>query len=175
MNAILRLVMVSFLAISLNITVQAQQHSTVIKTQAMDMAKALLKKDYSTFSKYLYPGITQYVGGRDKFIRQMDSVNSIASKFGAEIKRVLIGNPGEVVKYNKELQALLPQTTEMKTGFGSLAMETTLVAISQDGGKNWYFVDTSVINVKELKKSLPNLSPELVIPPAKPPKFTPNQ
>ena len=163
------------LAVVISVSAYAQQYNTVIKTQAMEMAKALLKKDYTSFSKYMHPGVAAYAGGRNKLIQQMDSVNAIASKFGAEIKRVLIGNPGEVVKYNNELQALLPQTTEMKTGFGSLALETTLVAISQDGGKNWFFVDTSVFNVRDLKKSLPNLSPELVIPPAKSPKFTPNQ
>jgi hypothetical protein len=63
----------------------------------------------------------------------------------------------------------------MKTSFGNLALETTLIAISSDGGKNWYFIDTSVYNVNDLKKAMPDLSPDLVIPPAKPPKFTPAQ
>jgi hypothetical protein len=157
------------------VTSFAQNHATVIKTQAMDMAKALLKKDYVTFSKYMHPKVTAYAGGKTKLIQQMDTANAVAAKFGAEIKRVLIGNPGTIVTYNKELQAVLPQTTEMKTGFGNLSLETTLVAISEDGGKNWYFVDTSIFNIKDLKKSLPNLSPELIIPPAKSPKFTPNQ
>jgi hypothetical protein len=171
----LRILVFAILLVAVAATSQAQQYNTIIKTQAMDMAKALLKKDYTAFSKYMHPGVAEYAGGRNKLIQQLDSANAIATKFGAEIKRVLIGNPGEVVKHNKELQALLPQTTELKTGFGSLALETTLVAISQDGGKNWYFIDTSIFNVKELKKSLPNLSPQLVIPPAKSPKFTPNQ
>lgn len=152
-----------------------QNYGTAIKSQAMDLAKALLKKDYPTVSKYMHPGVTAYAGGRTKFIQQMDTINAVATKFGAEIKKVMIGNPAEVIKYNKELQTTLPQTTEMKTGFGSLALESTLVAISQDGGKNWYFIDTAIFNVKDLKKSLPNLSPDLVIPPAKSPKFTPNQ
>ena len=175
MNRIIRFALLSMLTALITLSSHAQNYSTVIKTQAMDMAKALVKKDYNSFSKYLHPGLTAYAGGRTKLIQQMDTANAVAAKFGAEVKRVLIGNPGEVVKYNKELQATLPQTTEMKTGFGNLTLETTLVAISQDEGKNWYFVDTSIFNVKDLKKSMPNLSPALVIPPAKPPKFTPNQ
>ena len=175
MNRIIRFSLFMLLAAFITVSASAQNYGTVIKTQAMDMARALLKKDYTTFSKYMHPGIAEYAGGRNKLIQQMDTANAVAAKFGAEIKRVVIGNPGEVVKYNNELQAILPQTTEMKTGFGNLALETTLVAISQDGGKNWYFVDTSIFNVKDLKKSLPNLSPELIIPPAKSPKFTPTQ
>ena len=141
----------------------------------MDMGKALLKKNYNTFAKYMHPQVTQAAGGSGKLIQQMDTANAVAAKFGAEIKKVLIGNPSAVVKFNKELQATLPQYTEMKTNFGCLTLESTLVAISLDNGKNWYFIDTSVFNINDLKKSLPNLSPDLVIPPTKPPKFAPAQ
>jgi hypothetical protein len=153
----------------------SQNMNTVIKTQAMDMAKALIRKDYNTFAKYMHPQVTQAAGGSGKLIQQLDTANAVAAKFGAEVKKVLIGNPSAVINYNKELQATLPQYTEMKTNFGSLTLESTLVAISSDSGKHWYFIDTSVFGINELKKSLPNLSPELVIPPSKPPKFTPAQ
>jgi hypothetical protein len=167
------LITLAFTAITINTF--SQNQSSIIKTQAMDMARALLRKDYSTFSKYMHPRVAEMAGGRNKIIEKMDSANSMATKFGAEIKKILIGNPGDVLKFNGELQAALPQTTELKTNFGSLSLETTLIAISTDKGKSWYFIDTSVYNVKDVKKSLPNLSPDLVIPPTKPPKFTPNQ
>lgn len=63
----------------------------------------------------------------------------------------------------------------MASGFGNVTFETTLIAISPDEGKHWYFVDTSVYNVKDVKKAVPDLSPQLVIPPAKPPKIIPNK
>jgi hypothetical protein len=63
----------------------------------------------------------------------------------------------------------------MQTVFGKIELETSLIAISNDGGKNWTFIDTSIYNVKDVKASLPHLSPDLDIPPAKQPKFTPNQ
>ncbi|MEJ7735916.1 MAG: hypothetical protein WKF97_00705 [Chitinophagaceae bacterium] len=153
----------------------AQNQNSIIKTQAMEMAKALLKKDFPTFSKFMHPHVITMAGGRDKMLERMDTMNAVAKQFGAEIKKVLIGNPGPIIKYKKEFQVTLPQTTEMKTGFGNLTLETTLIAISKDRGKSWYFIDTSVYNVEDLKKALPELSPSLVIPPAKPPKFTPNQ
>lgn len=141
----------------------------------MDMAKALLKKDFQAFTKYMHPKVIEMAGGKDKAIQRMDTINNIATQFGAEITKILIGTPGTVINYKKEMQVTLPQTTEMKTGFGSLSLETTLIGISKDGGKNWLFIDTSVYNVKDLQKNMPELSPALVIPPAKPPKFTPNQ
>jgi hypothetical protein len=153
----------------------SQNQNSIIKAQAMDMAKALLRKDFPTFTKYMHPKVMEMAGGKNKALERMDTMNAVAAQFGAEIKSILIGNPGNVVNYKKELQVTLPQTTEMKTNFGNLALETTLIGVSKDGGKNWYFIDTSVYNVNDLKKAMPDLSPELVIPPAKPPKFTPAQ
>lgn len=152
-----------------------QNQNSIIKTQAMEMAKALLKKDFPTLTKFMHPNIIQIAGGQQRMIERMDTINAVAKQFGAEIKRIMIGNPGPIVKYKKELQVVLPQTTEMKTSFGNLAVETSLIAISTDGGKNWYFIDTSVYKLQDVKKAMPNLSPDLVVPPAKPPKFTPNQ
>lgn len=154
---------------------QAQNHASTIKAQAMYMVRALVKKDFPAFTKYMHPKLIEMAGGKEQLIQRMDTANKVAKQFGAEIKKILIGDPGPIIKYKDELQATLPQTSEMKTGFGNLTLETTLIAISIDNGKNWYFIDTSIYNVKEVKKSLPNLSPDLVIPPMKQPKFTPHQ
>jgi len=163
------------LLLSCSALLYAQNQSAVIKTQAMDMARALLKKDYVTFTRYMHPAILKKAGGQEKLIEKMDTINARSKEFGAEIKKVVIGNPGPLISYKKELQCVLPQTTEMQTVFGKLELETTLIAISNDGGKNWTFIDTSIYNIKDVKTSLPDLSPDLVIPPGKQPKFTPNQ
>ena len=92
-------------------------------------------------------------------------------QFGAEIKRVTIGNPGKIINFNHQLQAIVPQTTEMKFMASTITLESTLIAISDDKGKHWYFVDTSIYRGDKIKSSLPNLSPELQIPPMKPPKI----
>ena len=152
----------------------AQNHSTTIKIQAMEMAKSLLKKDFTTFAKYMHPKVIEMAGGKEKLLQRMDTANSAMTQFGAEIKKILIGHPAAVVNYKNELQTTLPQTTELQTGFGNVTLETTIIAISTNGGKNWYFIDTSIYNVKEVKKSLPNISPDLVIPRPKEPKFVPN-
>ena len=43
-------------------------------------------------------------------------------------------------------------------------MGSTLIAISNDKGENWYFVDTTGKDIKALQKLLPNLSDDLKIP-----------
>ncbi len=153
------------------INTRAQGLETAIKIQAMDMAKAVLAKDVNKIIQYMPPSLIEKAGGKDKLMIARDTVNKYMKQFGAEIKKVTIGNPGKIINYKKQLQALVPQTTELKFMASTITLETTLIAISEDNGQHWYFVDTSIYHADKLKNSLPNLSPELAIPPMKPPKI----
>jgi hypothetical protein len=53
--------------------------------------------------------------------------------------------------------------------------ETSMIVISMDKGKNWYFIDTNVYKADKLKTILPGISPKLNIPPQKKPKLVPNK
>jgi hypothetical protein len=56
---------------------------------------------------------------------------------------------------------------------GELTAETYMIAISDDKGKIWRFIDTNVYKADKLKNIMPDLSPKLVIPPRKKPKLVP--
>ena len=92
-------------------------------------------------------------------------------QFGAEIKKVTIGEPGKIITHKNQLQTTVPQTTELKFMASKIFLESTLVAISEDKGLHWYFVDTNIYRGDKLKSSLPDLSPQLVIPAMKQPKI----
>jgi hypothetical protein len=91
------------------------------------------------------------------------------------VDRITYGNPGKIVKYKKELQTTLPQTVSVTSPFADAELTSTLVAISRDGGKNWYFYDPNMGKADELKDKMPKLSPEVVIPPTQKPKITMKQ
>ena len=156
-------------------SVLSQNLETAIKIQAMEMAKAVLAKDLDKLSTYLPPKLIEEAGGKEKMMVARDTMNKYMKQFGAEIKRVTIGNPGKIINYKNQLQALVPQTTELKFMASMITLESTLIAISEDKGQHWYFVDTSIYREDKLKLSLPNLSPEIVIPPMKPPKIVANE
>lgn len=163
----------TFLIISL--FVRSQGLSTTIKVQAMDMASALMKNDFTTFSKYMHPNIVSFAGGKDKMKNRMDSAAQAMKEFGVSFKRYWIGTPGEIVNYKNQLQAILPVSTTMKTPLGELIAETSMIVISMDKGKNWYFIDTNVYRLDKLKNVLPDLSPTLAIPQQKQPTFIPEK
>jgi hypothetical protein len=155
--------------------VAAQNMETVIKIQAMDMARAVLAKDVDKLIQYMPPKLVEQAGGKQKMMQARDTANKYMGQFGASIKKVTIGNPGKIVSYKNELQTTVPQTTEVKFMASTIVMESTLIALSNDKGKHWYFVDTSIYHADKVKSSLPDLSPELVIPPMKAPKIIPDE
>jgi len=121
----------------------------------------------------MHPNIIAYAGGKEKMKAKMDSAYAAAKLFGVSFKRYSIGSPGEIVKYKDQLQAVLPEITTIKTPLGDLTAETSMIVISPDDGKNWWFIDTNVYRVDKLKSILPDISPDLVIPPQKQPKLVP--
>jgi hypothetical protein len=148
-----------------------QALETAIKTQAMDMAKAILAKDLDKVVQYFPPKLVEASGGKDKVLPARDSMNKYMQQFGAEIKKVTIGNPGKIISYKDQLQTTLPQITQVKFMESTVVLETTLIAVSEDKGKHWYFVDKNMYRSPKIKQSLPELSPDLVIPPQKQPQI----
>lgn len=168
------LLSVILLSFSIN-RMQGQNLSTTIKIQAMEMARAVLDKDLDKLVAYLPPKLVADAGGKEKMMVARDTLNKYMKQFGAEIKKVTIGNPGKIISFKNQLQSMLPQVTALKFMASIITIESSLIAISEDKGLHWYFVDTSIYREEKLKISLPNLSPELVIPPMKPPKIVANE
>jgi hypothetical protein len=151
----------------------AQNLSTTIKTQAIDMANALIKNDFNVYMKYMHPGIIEFAGGKEQMKAKMDSAYLAMKRFGVSFKKYWIDNPGKIVEYKNQLQSVLPVSTILLTALGELHAETSIIVISNDKGKNWWFIDTNVYRADKLKEIMPDLSPELVIPPAKKPQIVP--
>lgn len=158
-----------------SVTMTAQPMSSVIKAQAVDMGRAMVSQDVETFSKYMHPALVQKAGGPAKMREMADTMTRVFKQLGASVNRILFGNPADIVKHKKTLQTTLPQTTYLVTSFADVELESTLVAISMDGGKHWYFIDTNIYRESELRKDLPELSPALVIPPASKPRLIPKE
>lgn len=151
----------------------AQNLATTIRVQGMEMGNALIKNDFNSFIKFMHPGIIEFAGGRERMKSKMDSAYLAMKQFGVSFQRYWIGIPGPIIEHNNQLQAILPQGTTMKTPFGIVTAESSLLVISNDKGKSWWFIDTNVYKTDKLKSILPDLSPKLAIPSMKKPKIEP--
>ena len=78
--------------------------SSTVKSQAEQMGKALIQKDYKAFVTFSYPAILSQMGGAEKMeaniARQMEAMES----GGAKIIGLSYGAPSAIVKEGSELQ-----------------------------------------------------------------------
>jgi len=155
----------------LTVTAFGQVDSNVIKEQAELTAKALLNDDYETLIRFTYPKVIELVGGRDKMISLIKKGKIEMGEQGISFEKVIIGKPSNIVIAGSEIHCLVPQTVYMKVPKGKLKSGTQLLAVSQDNGSNWFFIDAVNLNKENIKIVLPNYNFDLVLPPKNEPIF----
>lgn len=149
-------------------------YTDVIRSQAEIMRQALIDGDYKTFIKYNYPKVIELMGGEKNLIQILEKSNTSGYKLIA----VSLGDVSDVVSSGSQLQAVISQIVVVRVDDGNkhgrLLTKSSLVAISDDKGKNWTFVDTSGKNLDIIKSIIPSLSSKLVIPQMSQPVFYPS-
>jgi hypothetical protein len=137
-----------------------------IKSEAQIMANYLVKKDFDNFVKYMYPPIIKMAGGKDKILEVLKAGLST----GTELVGVEISNPSDTVVVNNEIQCTLEQMVELSVKGGKLKAKSSLIGISMDNGKKWFFIDASS-PIEQMQLRYSNLSNRLVIPKSSLPVF----
>lgn len=141
-------------------------YSKTIKEQASVMANALLSKDFNTYKKFISPKMSEIFGGEEKMIEQTkNGINQLENQ-GTKFLNVTFGEPSNIIIVDNELQCTIPQKSEVKISTGKLITTSTLVVVSDDNGKNWFFIDTFGKDIQFMRTNFPtlNLSDRLVIP-----------
>jgi hypothetical protein len=143
----------------------------VVEMQGNAMAKLLLAKDYKAFIKYTYPPVVKMSGGETKLVALITKSFKELQDQGYTLTSILVGKPTAIIHFGNKLQCTVTQVVEMKTTKGRLVSVASLIGHSDNNGKNWTFIDTHGADLKTLRKSIPGLSPQLIIPPAQEPTF----
>lgn len=153
----------------------AQSDASNIKSAALEMGKAMTSRNGEIFVKYMHPSTFKLAGGKSNAVKLIDSVFHVFEQLGGKVSRISYGTPSNIVAFKNTLQSVLPQTTYVTSLIGDAELSSNLIAISSDKGKSWTFIDTNMFSMKEIKKEMPDISPELVFPKPPPLKFSMNQ
>jgi hypothetical protein len=167
MRVIATLILISFCT---NVFAQ----SAAIKKQAEQMGAALVKKDYNTFVSFSYPLIQEQMGGKEKMSASIEQQMQGMEKGGIKIVSISYDEPSDPVKAGKELQCTITQKMVMQLHQGKILAKGTLIGISQDQGKKWYFVDAGERDIETVRQSLPNISKALKLPKPEQPQMLKN-
>lgn len=129
-----------------------------IKKEAEIMSNLMVNKKYDDFLKYMHPSLITMMGGKEKVL----DIFKQGLPDGTTIKSVKISYPSDTVKVNNQIQCTLKEEIEMKVKGGKLIAISTLVGLSDDDGKTWYFLDANSKSLETLKTAFPNLSSRLI-------------
>lgn len=135
-----------------------------LNDQATEMGTALLKKDFARVVDFSYPDLVVRSGGKEQMVREIEKAVKKAELAGNSVIGVTFGEPSAIIEEGPELQCTLSQQTTMKTTGGNTSFEATLIAISQDKGHNWTFLEVHDPEFFVMQASFPNLSSRLKLP-----------
>jgi hypothetical protein len=132
--------------------------------QAKDNADAIVTRDYEAQVLYTYPAIIHKMGGFEKALAFVKaSMEEIYAK-GLTIDRITIGQPSAIIKEGQEDVAIVPTEMAARIEGKQVKVNSYLVAVSQDKGKTWYFLDVSSLPKEKLRQAFPKLTASVDIP-----------
>jgi hypothetical protein len=147
----------------MSISLQAQTKNENLNTQLKSMSSAFLDGDYKVMAEYTYPKVLEMMGGKEAMIQATESTMSQMKSQGFTFLDITFKDPGKFYEKNGDTQCSITQVLVMETPQGKVQSESTLVAISQDEGENWVFLDSSGMSKVSLESFYSNLHPDIEI------------
>ena len=151
------------LLLSISISLQAQTENENLNTQLKSMSTAFLDEDYKLMAEYTYPKVLEMMGGKEAMIQATENTMSQMKSQGFSFLDINFKDPGLFYEKNGDRQCAITQVLVMQTPQGKVQSESTLVAISQDEGENWKFLDSSGMSKASLESFYANLHPDIEI------------
>ncbi len=136
--------------------------------KAREINQALIDGDYGKVADLTYPAVVKGIGGRAKMIATMKASTDAMKSKGISIRSVKVGEPGQRVANAHEVFVIVPITLEIRVPEGTLLKDGFVIAVSNDKGQTWSFINGDV-DREQLKKVLPTLPDALKLPDAREP------
>jgi hypothetical protein len=166
------------LAVCAQVT-SADPQTERIRKLAAENGAALASGNYARLVDLTYPKVVEMIGGRDKMIDTLRRGSEDMKAHGSAILGAEVSEPKEVVTAGDKQFAIVPMTVRLQIPDGTLRSKGFLIAISEDRGKTWTFIDSAGITKEpgkereKLAQVVPDFPTQLSVPPREPPVLEP--
>lgn len=142
---------------------------------AKAMDEALINRRYDDYVNYNHPKVlAQVPGGKPEMAAQISKQMIQIQESGNTITAVWPSPPDVVIDTAGEWQAALQQFMTYRLPEGKIKAVTTIIGISPDEGKQWYFVDAAGRTLEQMRELFPTLSSKIKIAKPTDPEFIPD-
>jgi hypothetical protein len=122
-----------------------------------------LTENFQRLSEFGSPKLIQYLSSKQDLEYLLSGINKNIKLKNAKIKRITFGENSEVLKYNNELQCVVPLTIELETYKTNIVFDSGVALISLDEGKSWYFCFKVEVDNSKNNEIL-GLADQIIIP-----------
>ncbi|MEK7951637.1 hypothetical protein [Luteolibacter soli] len=136
----------------------------IIKKHAELCSDAQLKMDFDKVLPYVPKKLLETMGGAELLKTRLDQASTMLKSRGVTIDSAKIGTPQVPKNHGGVLVSLVPMETMMTTPQGKIIASSHMIAISEDKGASWVFVDTATVNEDKLGTLYPALKGKVDIP-----------
>jgi hypothetical protein len=150
-----------------------------IRTIAAENSAALTSGNYARLVDLTYPKLVEMIGGRDKMIEMLRSGTEDMKAHGSAILGAEIAEPPEIVTAGDKQFAIVREIVRVQVPEGTLRSNGFLIAVSEDRGKTWTFIDGAGLHKtpgkerETLAQILPGFPAQLSLPAWEPPMLEP--
>ena len=104
-------------------------------------------------------------GGKQAMLAQAAAFDQNMQQRGFELKDAELAQPLRILKSGNYLMCVVPMRLTFEGPLGKLYSESGLLAVSDDDGETWGFIDLAQVQMEQLAEMFPEINPDLVIPP----------
>ncbi|MCZ2101317.1 MAG: hypothetical protein LC107_07255 [Chitinophagales bacterium] len=141
----------------------AQEMQAIFKKDVEAMGQCLIVRDYDCFINYNHPMIVQSYGSKSDMEHLLSEAMRTLKDNGGEYKKVTFKDVAQVETNGKNIQAVVNQeVTFLKDNIESIEPQKVL-AVSEDGGHSWYYINLSGMDRSKIEKFYPALNPNIKI------------
>ena len=150
-----------------------------IRKLAAENSGAVSSGNYTRLVELTYPKVVEMVGGRDKMIETLRRGSEDMKAHGSAILGAEVNEPKEVVTSGEKQFAIVPMVVRVQVPDATLRSKGFLIAVSEDRGKTWTFIDGAGLvrepgkEREKLAQILPDFPPQLSLPAPEPPQLEP--
>lgn len=141
-----------------------QSNIETLLRDAKEFNASFLQKDFEKHVDYTVSYVVDLAGGRDLMADNVKAMYDMMTQGGTQYESIEALEPGEIITAGKELHTILPQKVINKYGDTRFSKTGYFLAVSQNDGKSWTFLDLEPYDVKSLKTFVISWTGELEVP-----------
>jgi len=141
----------------------------LIKKQAQLSMDAFKAGDFGSLADSTSPRVIAMMGGKDKMVSSVKTLMEGVEAKGFKVETLELGEPGEIKKVGTFSLCLIPKKMIMKIPRGHLTSDSHLLAISEDDGKTFKFIDIASVEQTQFDTIFPELKGQFTLPEKKQP------